>query len=45
MYGSYNKKRLKAVIDDVATLKGYKSIIRTRVRLQPPPRHVFPIGK
>jgi hypothetical protein len=44
MYGSHSKKELKAVVDDAATQSGYKSRIRTRVLLQPPPRHVFPIA-
>ena len=44
MYGSHSKKELKAVVDDAATQSGFKTRIRTRVLLQPPPRHVFAIA-
>ena len=44
MYGGHSKKELKAVVDDAATQSGFKTRIRTRVLLQPPPRHVFAIA-
>ena len=44
MYGSHNRKEIKAIVDDAATITGLRSRIRTRVLLQPPPRHLFPVN-
>ena len=44
MYGSHSRKEIKAIVDDAATATGFRSRIRTRVLLQPPPRHIFPVN-
>jgi len=44
LYGSHSRKDIKAIVDDAATITGFRNRIRTRVLLQPPPRHVFPVN-
>ena len=44
LYGSHSRKEIKAIVDDAATVTGFRNRIRTRVLLQPPPRHVFPVN-
>ena len=44
LYGSHSRKEIKAIVDDAATVTGFRNRIRTRVLLQPPPRHIFPVN-